>query len=79
MSEYPRTLVTTCCNTDQGKAKEDIFEQPHVPDQITCPPHTPAGTSPTAVALLSTRECVEPNSYRAAVDNAEAPQWQAAI
>jgi hypothetical protein len=60
---YPPTLVTSCCDPDQGKAKEDIFEQPHVPDMITGPPHTHAGTSPTAVALLSAREFVEPKSY----------------
>jgi hypothetical protein len=62
MSEYPPTLVTACCDHDQGKAKEDIVEQPYVPDLIIGPPHTPAGTSPTAVALLSARECVEPKS-----------------
>jgi hypothetical protein len=66
MSAYPPTLVTACCDPEQGKAKEDIFEQPHVPDLITGPPHTPCGTSPNAVALLSARECVEPKSYRAA-------------
>jgi hypothetical protein len=79
MSEYPPTLVTACCDPDQGKAKEDIFEQPHTPDVITGTPHTPAGTSPTAVALLSARECVEPKSYLAALDSAHAPQWQAAM
>jgi hypothetical protein len=73
MSEYPPTLVTAWCDPDQGKAKEDIFEQPHVPDLIIGPPHTHAGTSPTAVALLSARECVEPKSYRAAMDSAHAP------
>jgi hypothetical protein len=57
MSENPPTLVTSCCDPDHGKAKEDIFEQPHVPDLITGPPHTPAGTSPIVVALLSAREC----------------------
>jgi hypothetical protein len=41
-----------------------------VPDLITCPPHIHAGTSPTAVALLSARECVEPKSFRAALDSA---------
>jgi hypothetical protein len=43
MFEYPPTLVIACCDPDQGKAKEDIFEQPHVPDVIMGPPHTPAG------------------------------------
>jgi hypothetical protein len=51
----------------------------HVPDLITGPPHTHAGMSLAAVALLSARECVEPKSYRAALNNAEAPQWQAAM
>jgi hypothetical protein len=59
MSDYPPTLVTARCDPKHGKTKEDIFEQPHVPDLISCPPHTHAGTSPTAVTLLSARECVE--------------------
>jgi hypothetical protein len=80
MSDYPPTFVTACCDTEHDKAKEDIFEHPHVPDLITDSPHTPAGTSHPAVALLSTRECVEPKSYRAAaLDNAQGPQWQAAM
>jgi hypothetical protein len=79
MFEYSPTLVTACCDPDQGKAKEDIFEQPHVPDMIIGPPHTPAGTSPIAVALLSVRECVEPKLYRAAPDSAQAPKWQSAM
>jgi hypothetical protein len=79
VSDYPSILVTVCCDPKHGKAKEDIFEHPHVPDLITGPPHTHAGTSPTAVALLSARECVEPKSHQAALDNAQAPQWQAAM
>jgi hypothetical protein len=75
MSDYPPTLVTACCDLDQGRAKEDISEQPHVFDLIIGPPQNPAGTLPTAVALLSARECVEPKSYRTAHD----PQWQAAM
>jgi hypothetical protein len=63
VSDNAPTLVTACCDPEQGKAKEDIFARPHVPNLITGPPHTPAGTSPTAVALLSARECVEPKSY----------------
>jgi hypothetical protein len=63
----------------KGTTKEDIFEHPHDPDLITSPPHTPTGTSPTAVALLTARECVEPKSYRAALGSALAPRWQAAI
>jgi hypothetical protein len=35
MSYYPPTLVTACCDPDKGKAKEDIFEKPYVPDMIT--------------------------------------------
>jgi hypothetical protein len=79
VSDYPPTLVTAYCDPDHGKAKEDIFEHPHVPDLINGPHHTPAGTSPIAVALMSAQECVEPKSYRAALDNAQAPQWQAAM
>jgi hypothetical protein len=79
MYVYPPTLVTTCCDPDHGKAKEDIFEQPHMPDLVTSPLHTHAGTSLTFVALLSVRECVEAKSYRAALDDAYVPQWQAAM
>jgi hypothetical protein len=79
MSAYPPTLVTACSDSAHGTTKEDIFEQPHVPGLLTGPPHTHAGTSPIAVALLSARECVEPKSYRAALDSAHAPQWQAAM
>jgi hypothetical protein len=79
MSEYPPTLVTALCDHEHGKAKEDIFEHPHVPDLITGPPHTHAGTLPTAVALMSARECVEPKSYRDALDIAHAPPWQSAM
>jgi hypothetical protein len=79
VSDYPSTFVTACRDLEHGKAKEDIFEHPHVPDLITDPHHTPAGTSPTAVTLLSAREFVEPKSHRAALDNAQAPQWQGAM
>jgi hypothetical protein len=79
MSDYPPTLFTACCDLEHGKAKEDIFEKPHVPDLITGPPHTHVGTSSTAVALLSARDCVEPKSYPAALDRAQAPEWQAAM
>jgi hypothetical protein len=79
MSDYPPTLLTACCDPEHGKAKEDIFEQPHVPDLNTGPPHTRAGTSPIAVALLSTRECVKTKKYRDALDSAHAPLWQAAM
>jgi hypothetical protein len=79
LSDYPPTLVTACCDLEHGKAKEDMFEHPHVPDPINGLSHTLAGTSLTAVALLSARECVDPKSYRAALDNAQAPHWQAAM
>jgi hypothetical protein len=38
LADYPPTLVTACCDLEQGKAKEDIFEHPHVPDLIIGPP-----------------------------------------
>jgi hypothetical protein len=79
MSDYPPVLVTACCDPDHGKANEDIFEQPFVPDLIIGSHHIQAGVSPAAVALLSARECVEPKSYRAALASAEAPKWQAAM
>jgi hypothetical protein len=68
--------VTTLCGPEQGKAKEDIFELPFVPDLVTGPHHIPSSASPAAVALLSARDCVEPKSYRAALSNAQAPDWQ---
>jgi hypothetical protein len=68
-----------CCDLEQGKAKEDIFELPFVPDLITVSHHIPAGASPVAVALLSARECVELKTYRAALSSAQAPDWQAAM
>jgi hypothetical protein len=70
MSDYPLFLVTACCAPDQGKSKEDIFEQPFVPELIIGPHHIPAGATHAAVALLSARECVEHTSYRAALFNA---------
>jgi hypothetical protein len=74
ISDYPPILVTACCDPEQGKAKEDIFERPFVTDLITGPPHTLAGATPTAVAPIYARECVEPKSYRAAEVSAHAPQ-----
>jgi hypothetical protein len=62
MAEYPPVLVTACCDHEQGKAKEDIFELPFVPDLITCPHHIAAGVLPSAAALLSARDYVEPKS-----------------
>jgi hypothetical protein len=78
MAEYPPVRVTACCDPEQGKAKEDIFELPFVPDLVTCSTHIPAGASRAAVALLSARDCVEPKTYRAALSIAQAPDWQAA-
>ena len=77
VSDYPTTLVTAYCDLGEGKCNEDIFEHPHVPDHITSPPLTLAGSSPPAVALISAREGVEPKSDRAAFDSAHAPLWQA--
>jgi hypothetical protein len=57
MAEYRPVLVTACCDPEQGKAKEDIFELPFVPDLITGPNYNPAGASPTTVALMSARDC----------------------
>jgi hypothetical protein len=79
MAEYPPVLVTACCDPDHGKAKEEIFELPFAPDLIIDPHHIPAGASPSAVALLSARDSVEPKTYRAALSSAQAPDWQAAM
>jgi hypothetical protein len=79
MSDYPPVLVTACCDPDEGKAKEDIFEQPFVPDLITGPHHIPECATPAPVALLSARDCLEPKSYRAALSSAKAHEWQAAM
>jgi hypothetical protein len=57
------------------KTKEDIFEQPSVPDLIIGPHHIPLGATPIAIVLLSARYCVEPKSYRAALSNAQAQEW----
>jgi hypothetical protein len=62
---------------NKAKAKEDIFELPFVPDLITSPHHIPAGAPPSAVAILSARDCVEQKLYRVALSNAQAPDWQA--
>jgi hypothetical protein len=70
MAEYPPVLVTACCDHEQGKAKEDIFELPFVPNLINGPIYIPAGASPAAVALLSARDCVEQNICRVALSSA---------
>jgi hypothetical protein len=44
MSDYPPVLVTACCDPDHGKAKEDIFGQPFVPDLIVSPHLIPQQT-----------------------------------
>jgi hypothetical protein len=62
ISVYPPVLVTACCDPEEVKAKEDIFEQPSVPGLITGPHHIPACATPDAIALLSTRGCVEPKT-----------------
>jgi hypothetical protein len=79
MAEYPPVRVTTCCDPEQGKAKEDIFELPFVPDLVTGPHHIPEGVSPATVTLLSARDYVEQRTYRAALSSAQAPDWQAAM
>jgi hypothetical protein len=79
MAEYPPVLVTACCDHEQGKAKEDIFELPFVPDLINGPHHIPTGASPSAIALLSARDCVEPKTRRATLASAQALDWQAAM
>jgi hypothetical protein len=77
--DYPPVLVTTCCDPDQGKAKEDIFEHPFVPDMVIGPHHILADASHATVALLSARECVEPKSYRDALAGAHTPESHVAM
>jgi hypothetical protein len=79
MAEHPPVRTTACCDPEQGKAKEDIFELPFVPDLVMDPIYVPAGASPSAFALLSARDCVEPKTYRAALSIAQAQEWQAAM
>jgi hypothetical protein len=79
MSEYPPVLVTACSDPEQGKANQDIFEQPFVPDLITGPHHIPASALLAAVALLSTHDCVETKTYRTTLCNAQTPDSQAAM
>jgi hypothetical protein len=75
MAEYPPVRVTTCCDHEQGKAKEDIFELPFMPDLVIGPHHIPASVSPAAVALIFARDCVELKTYRASLSSAQAPDW----
>jgi hypothetical protein len=79
MSDYPTVHVTTCFDPEQGKAKEDIVEQPNVARLIPSPPHQPTGVLADAVALLSAGDCVEPSPYRVALSNVQALQLQAAM
>jgi hypothetical protein len=79
MSDYHPVRVTACCDLEEGKAKEDIVEQPIVARLINGLIHRPAGASDSAVALLSAGHCVEPTSYRAALSNAQAPKWHTAM
>jgi hypothetical protein len=79
LSDYPPVRVIACCDPKHGKAKEDIFEQPNVPNVITCPPHLPAVAVSYDLALLSTRDCAEPKSYRDALSIAQAHDWQSAM
>jgi hypothetical protein len=46
---------------------------------ITSPHHIPAEASPSAVALFSARDIVEPKTYRVALSIAQAPDSQAAM
>jgi hypothetical protein len=62
LSDHPPALVTACCDPYQGKAKEDIFEQPSVSSLIYGPHHHLAGAEPDAIVLLSTPDCVGPKS-----------------
>jgi hypothetical protein len=66
-SDYPHVFVTACCDSELGKAKEDIVEQPNVATLINGPPHLHARTSAITIALLSAKNCVEPTSSRIAL------------
>jgi hypothetical protein len=79
MSDYPPVLVTACCDLEQGKVKEGMFKHPSVPCLIIGPHHLRAGETHVVVALLSARDGIEPKSYRAALSNAHATEWQAAM
>jgi hypothetical protein len=46
---------------------------------INGPYHLLAGATLNAIAVLSSIDCAEPTSYRAALSNAHAPAWQAAM
>jgi hypothetical protein len=50
-----------------------------VPIPITGPSHLLKGSAYDALALPSVRDCVEPKSYRVALSNAQAQDWQAAM
>jgi hypothetical protein len=67
-------LVTACCDLEQGKAKEDIVEQPNVATLITAPTHLSAGASADDVVLMFAMDCAEPTSCRAALSSAQAAE-----
>jgi hypothetical protein len=76
LSDHPRMFVATCCEPEEGKATKDIVAQPDMATLIDGPPHVAAGATPSYVALMLARDCVEPTSDRAALTNAQAPNWQ---
>jgi hypothetical protein len=63
----------------EGQPTEDILAQPNLATLITGHSHLPAGATPTDIALLSAKDCVEPTSYRDPLTSAQAPDLQAAM
>jgi hypothetical protein len=68
-----------CYEPEHGKAKADIFEQPHVDGLVTGPQQLPACAASDALALLSAKDCDEPKSYRDDLAIEQAQDWQAAM
>jgi hypothetical protein len=52
LSDYPPVRITTCCDPEQGKAKEDIVEHPNVAQLVICSTHHSTGASDSAIDLL---------------------------
>jgi hypothetical protein len=72
-------FVATYCEPEEGKAIKDIVAQPDLATLIDGPPHVAAGATPSDVALMLARDCVEPTSYRAALTKTQTPKWQIAM
>jgi hypothetical protein len=79
LSDPSRVFVTACCDSRQGKAKEDIVERPNVATLMNGPLHLSTCASADDVALMSAKDCFEPTSYRATLSSTQTPEWHSAM